>query len=317
MVSLKAFTKILVLILLLVVSGGSIVHAETKLYQYDGKLPFVQMMLNMMTAMGIIDRLPNNGFYANNGLSAYPSSSWSRYSNSPNNSNTLWGNPSWGVLPPDSYSPYRQRYSDDFGGWVNEPWEASNWNAHAEKKMKPESENAPIVQNFNFNNSETTDSDLDSEQNKKQSPLAKISPPQQNAQNNRPPVPSHRSDNRLQPSSQQKLCVTDYCGLQKPNLNGLWLAQNGEMLGVKNHRYLWSDSKSRYLTGQLKIQNEYLLANVDGHDQMMRFKYKLSGNRLLTMQPDGKVREFVRASANPYNGVYPDYGQNHGNSYYQ
>ncbi|RKZ58400.1 MAG: hypothetical protein DRQ44_14755 [Gammaproteobacteria bacterium] len=112
---------------------------------------------------------------------------------------------------------------------------------------------------------------------------------------------------------QEKPCITDFCGLKKPNLNGLWVAQDGEMLGIKNKRYLWSDGDSRYLTGQLKVQNEYLLANVDGHEKLMRFKYKLAGNHLLTMQPDGKIREFVRTPNNRYDGQYPGYGYDQGN----
>ena len=72
------------------------------------------------------------------------------------------------------------------------------------------------------------------------------------------------------------------------------MAENGEMFGVKNKRYLWADSNERYLTGQLLIQNEYLLTSVDGHDKIMRFKYKLAGNHLLTLTPEGTLREFVR-----------------------
>ncbi|MCK4834183.1 MAG: hypothetical protein KAT12_05375, partial [Gammaproteobacteria bacterium] len=91
---------------------------------------------------------------------------------------------------------------------------------------------------------------------------------------------------------------------KKPNMNGLWVAQNGEMLGVNNHRFLWSDSTKRYLTGQIKIQNEYLLMQVDDKDQLMRFKYKLARDHLLTMQPSGEIREFVRMSPGQYYGNY-------------
>jgi hypothetical protein len=204
---------------------------------------------------------------------------------------------------------------------VNETWETSGWNSKAENQTRPQSQpqiqsSTPIVQNFNYNSPEESVAPV--EQQKKQSPLAKLSPPERLAENSSPQIGRPSPLNKkIKPGPQQKPCITDFCGLKKPSLDGLWVAQDGEMLGVKNNRYLWSDSKSRYLTGQLKVQNEYLIANVDGHDQLMRFKYKLSGNRLLTMQPDGKVREFVRASANQYNGVYPDYGQNYGNYYSQ
>ncbi len=139
---LNARKKTVIAALLLVFLSGQVARAEVKLYQYDGKLPFVQMMLNMMVAMGILDRLPSNGRY---GLGAYPSSSWGGLSNpyaralalrgfspgssfaspygnnpfmsspwlqSPWSSSAIngadWGSPNWGVLPVESYArtPY-------------------------------------------------------------------------------------------------------------------------------------------------------------------------------------------------------------------
>ena len=42
-------------------------QASPKLYQYDGDLPFIEMMLNMMTAMGMIDKVPSDAIgYGNN-----------------------------------------------------------------------------------------------------------------------------------------------------------------------------------------------------------------------------------------------------------
>ena len=65
MVSLKTLIRITFFALILMVTGSQLAYGETKVYQYDGKLPFVQMMLNMMTAMGILDRLPGNGYNGN------------------------------------------------------------------------------------------------------------------------------------------------------------------------------------------------------------------------------------------------------------
>ena len=108
----------------------------------------------------------------------------------------------------------------------------------------------------------------------------------------------------------QKPCITEFCGLKKPNLKGLWVAQNGELLGINNQKFLWSDGTERYLTGEIKIQNEYLLARVEGREQLMRFKYKLAGDHLLTMQPDGVIREFIRMSPEQYyNQSYGGYQQ--------
>jgi len=320
-------------------------YADAKVYQYDGKLPFVQMMLNMMTAMGILDRLPANGGYSSFGHSPFSNSPWSRLSHPYSRALALqggqsspygessWGDPSWGVLPIDSYSrnyysndnrsPYSSALSsNELDGWVNEPWDNSVWNEDAvapavSSRQQPTaaiSPAVPIIQNFNYNvpakatqQKTTQQQEAAPQQIQKQSPLAKLAAPskpvrrQSNqsiaAQNNRQRKPSP-----LRKQFKQPPCVTEFCGLKKPSLNGLWVAQNGEMLGVKNHRYLWSDSSSRYLTGRLKVNNEYLLASVDGYkDKLMRFKYKLAGNHLLTMQPDGKTREFVRMSAGQYN----------------
>ncbi|MFV2005139.1 MAG: hypothetical protein ACC650_08015 [Gammaproteobacteria bacterium] len=387
MIRLKVLKKTTILVFLLLFSGSQIVGAQTKIYQYDGKLPFVQMMLNMMVAMGILDRLPNNGAYGAFSNSASP---WSRYTNPysralalqgispafannpflrspwsqspwtasiPGGVSPVWGSPDWGVLPLDSYSynryaPYGSQWSStDLDGWVNEPWETSGWNHEADSKKQSQQSvqqqpqvmqpSAPIVQNFNYNMPESTQQNTGQQNSRqknnrqennqqdnrsnRQSPLAKLQQPRR--PNWRPGGPAtSRSKNQASPRQKtkpqyrkQKPCVTDFCGLKKPNLNGLWVSQDGEMLGIKNKHYLWTDGNSRYLTGQLKVQNEYLLANIDGHKKLMRFKYKLAGNHLLTMQPDGKIREFVRLPNNQfagqYSGQYPGYGQSYGPNY--
>lgn len=383
--------KTLIAALLLMFSSSQVVRAEVKLYQYDGKLPFVQMMLNMMVAMGILDRLPANGRY---GMAGYPSSRWSGLSNpymralalrgfapgtsfaggnpfvsspwmqspwsSPGISGTDWGSPNWGVLPVESYArspygdgPYNSRLvnpywsPDELDGWVNEPWETSSWNPKAKEKTndKPAQssqpqvlQTMPLVQNFNYNVPVPGDK-TSNDRVRKSSPLAKLAPSPGRRQNNverayrQSPLSKRTYQNRMNESSgnnrankqtgnnqkrhnkarsgpRQKPCITEFCGLKKPNLNGLWLAQDGEMLGIKNNRYLWSDSGSRYLTGKIKIENEYLLANIDGYDRLMRFKYKLAGNYLLTMQPDGKIREFTRMRTGQYNNYSQDgYGR--------
>ena len=367
-VSLKTLTRITIFALLLAVSGSQIAHAQTRLYQSDSKLPFVKMMMSMMEAMGVLDRVSNNRAY---GAYGYPGSNYTNntFSRSPwqqspwtqsafGGASPAWGSPDWGVLPThrysyNSYGPYGTRWSStDLDGWVKEPWESSEWNPEAEAKTQvqppvqmrapqqaqPAQPIIPIVQNFNYNSPEAlqqrerpgnnvrANDRLNNIQQKNRqlsgpSPLAKLLPSRQNS---RPAVPlgaqarSQFSQSQLSAKQskkqhrQEKPCVTDFCGLKKPNLNGLWVAQDGEMLGIKNKRYLWSDGDSRYLTGQLHVQNEYLLANVDGQEKLMRFKYKISGNHLLTMQPDGNIREFVRTPNNRYDGQYPGYGYDQG-----
>lgn len=391
---LKVLAKNMIIVLLLALLSSQIVHAEVKLYQYDGKLPFVQMMLNMMVAMGIIDRLPSNmvyGGYNNFGRSGLSSSPWSGntnpyaralamrginpgyansalannpflrspwmqspwsqsalYDSAPGGVSPVWGTPGWGVMPYDGLSRYGGLQSDpywsssDLDGWVDETWETSDWNPKAESSAQTQSnqdqqaqpqqpsQNVPLVQNI-YNvpanvPGQTEDATANLQPERQQlrhqgnvnnrSPLSKLAQPSQRSSRQMPaqlPGKSQRQpaksaqassakvsplQKRLKHSAREKPCVTEFCGLKKPNLNGLWVAKNGEMLGIKNERYLWSDPSERYLTGQIKIQNEYLVANAEGYDSVMRFKYKLAGDYLLTMQPNGTVREFARMPAN-------------------
>jgi hypothetical protein len=308
-------------------------YAEVRLYKYDGNMPFVKMMLNMMAAMGIIDKVPANAAY---GLSGYPglnrfgyNNLYSRYLYSrnpylralalrgiyPNNTNNpfvrspwlnspwinsggnsaspVWGTPSWGVLPLDSYSSYRSPWTSyDLSGWVNEPWEESIWNKDAETEEESSQPVTPVVQNFNYHVTEEN-------AGRNISPLRKLVPPKRSHRPSKKASKPARSSRR-----NEKPCITEFCGLKKPNLNGLWMAQNGEMLGVNDDRYLWSDGQSRYLSGQIKIQNEYLLTSIDDDDALMRFKYKLAGNHLITLRPDGTTSEFVRIPMSRYRGDY-------------
>lgn len=158
-------------------------------------------------------------------------------------------------------------------------------------------------------------------------PPAQQSARQHGSQSNRPSTAPQRKPSPLSkktmrsPSAQQqwgqqqgaqqprnkpreKACITEFCGLMKPNMNGLWVTQDGEMLGIKGEKFLWADSSERYLAGYLKVENEYLVASVEGSERLMRFKYKLAGDHLLTMQPDGVIREFIRTSPGELTGGY-------------
>ena len=263
---IKALTKKVTLILLLNLLSSQFVHAEIKNYQYDGKLPFVQMMLNMMVAMGILDRVPVGGIYNRYGQYGMPNNRyaglWSRGNSwgntnwgNANRSSTNWGQPRWGVLPEDSYSQNNHSWvgaqgvqpvmKSDLDGWVNEPWEMSVWNNKKQNKKDA---------------SERSSNDSPAKEDYK-------SRPQSTKQ-----ATNKRATNKQPIKLKQKACVTDFCGLQAPSLNGLWVSQEGEMLGVKNSNFLWSDGQSRHLTGDIKLKNNYLLVSADGYQQLMYFK---------------------------------------------
>ena len=448
----KTRSKSVLFVLLLTLMAYQDVHAQRNLYQSDSGGPFIRMMLTMMDAMGMIDKIPNNGLYGgygNNLMSPwsnqsdpytraltlrgiYPGASslyGSPYSNnllannpfartpwlqSPwlNNgvygqygspyASPLWGSPDWGVLPAEKYSPYgHSSYGElwsetDLDGWVDEPWESSEWNPDAEKSETPSAQaktyrqgqstqsagssqpQAPLVQNFNITvpdavqlggNPDSGQPGRDAHgysnaqpgvsgnrsplarlaqpgppgqqsgrppaQQRKLSPLRKRSmqqpgamqyhpgpyqpgqqqplqqllweeaPPQSN-QLSRSQQPGSQRQQSPQPGNQvrERPCISEFCGLKKPNLNGLWVAENGEMLGISGQKFLWGDAEERYLTGLIKIQNEYLLASVEGSDRLMRFKYKIAGDHLLTMQPNGTIREFIRTTPGELYGSY-------------
>lgn len=302
---LKLFAKNMLFVLLLMTGSSQLVSADVRNYQYDGKMPFVQMMLDMMSAMGILDRVPAHGAYGRYGRSRYSNSPWSRLFLKGNNWNgwngnnwggnsldgTPWGDPGWGVLPSESYA-----LND---GWVNESWERSSWNP---QRQMAQADNAYRGNNISLGDTMSQTRSPQTRWVQPEQPRMQASTKHSTRRSNTP------SDNELK----QKPCVTDFCGLKKPDLNGLWVSDTGEMLGIKNNSYLWSDGDSRYLTGRIKVQNKYLRTSIDGHPQLMHFKYKHSGDHLLTKGENGKVREFVRMSAAQY--YYYNQGYD-GNSY--
>lgn len=299
---IKLFVKNILLILLLMCLGGQLVSADVRNYQYDGKLPFVQMMLDMMSGMGILDRVPANGTYGRYGASRYSNSPWSRSFLRGNGRNDggwgdnglggrlwdddKWGAPTWGVLPPESYA---------LNDGLNQSWENSPWN--------PQRQTARTENAYNEYNISTGDP----------SPPARVGQPYQPRRQPSAKQTPRQSNNLLNSEMKQKPCVTDSCGLKKPDLNGLWVSKEGEMLGIKYNSYLWSDGDSRYLTGRMKVQNKHLLTSIDGSPRLVRFEYKHSGNHLLTRDPDGKVREFMRMSA----AQYYNFQQGDGQDYYR
>lgn len=366
------------MVFIVIVFTCEVSFAASRYYHSGNTSPFIRMMLVMMDAMGMLDRVPYGGYgpYGYAG-SPYRIAPWNRYqgdsyyrspwnrtswSNSPwvsspwgytgtGINSPVWGSPDWGVLPVEGYSynnyaPYSSRWSaEELDDWAREPWELSEWNPLAETRQAGRSQvtdsrqpevAAPIVQNFNLSVTDQADPVIEQRrqsvpeqaephrdvrmpaaENTTASPLARLnqrgampgpwssaSPTSQSGM--RPPAPDQRKQVSRQSKADtyEKPCVTDFCGLKKPNISGLWVAQDGEMLGIKYDRYLWTDGSTRYLTGEIKLQNEYMLAKVDGYDRVKRFKYKLAGDHLLTMEPGGKIREFIRAPNN-FSGIYP------------
>jgi len=95
----------------------------------------------------------------------------------------------------------------------------------------------------------------------------------------------------LKPST----CVGGSCLSQRHNsLNGLWINEAGEMLGIRGDQFLWTDGRDRHMSGLMNISEDHVVANVDGSNQQISYDYKVQGNKLLTKDSNGVIRSFRR-----------------------
>ncbi len=76
-------------------------------------------------------------------------------------------------------------------------------------------------------------------------------------------------------------------------LNGLWVDDNGEMLGIRGNRFLWY-SNNRYAKGQLAKSPTAMEARIMETRTVVRFHYRLRGNEMTVMSRDGRTRTFNR-----------------------
>lgn len=77
-------------------------------------------------------------------------------------------------------------------------------------------------------------------------------------------------------------------------LNGLWIGENGEMLGIRGNRFLWYDDDNQYAKGELASSPTMMKARVEGASTVVRYHYRLQANELVIMSRDGKSHTFNR-----------------------
>lgn len=366
---MQAHLKKLFLFILLNLSMVQPVTAGAKYYQYNGNLPFVEMMLNMMTVMGILDKVPpqllrnpytgyggynnlynnynglnyyNNPLFRdallnrqglnmlglnsfgavplslgtsgvspftlgspglnslglgypgynslglnaltlnNNGINSLYSSPWSGTSLT----GSPWDNALLGSFPERRYSRYPDYYEyDEYDDWPDYPY------SHRSRPVR-----SPLHKYARSSR------DHRHYLARRHTPLAKLREPYP------PTYPEEPGGSynewRNLPSGYDSPCVTPFCGLRGPvnlslTINGLWITDSGEMLGIKENRFLWSDGNSRYLTGNIRALGNTLVATVDGEEgAVMQYQYRLDNNRLITQDPAGLIRVFVRVPVN-------------------
>lgn len=162
-------------------------QAEVRYYRYDSDMPFIEMMLNMMVAMGMIDRIPP-GFINRGGYYPRP------------------------------YRPHNYPYQ----------YESPDYNYSYEMTIPP--------------------------------------------------------------------CEGEFCSNNNTNhLNGLWITPHGEMLGINDQKFLWSDGYSKYLAGYVKAKEDMFSLKVLGNGMVLSYQYKLDNNRLQTRDEKGVIRSFIKA----------------------
>jgi len=81
---------------------------------------------------------------------------------------------------------------------------------------------------------------------------------------------------------------------QDHRLNGLWIGDSGEMLGIRSDMFLWYDGKDKYASGKLLKTPTMMKAKVEGTNTVISMHYRLLGNELFTVSRSGKMRTFSR-----------------------
>jgi hypothetical protein len=77
-------------------------------------------------------------------------------------------------------------------------------------------------------------------------------------------------------------------------LDGLWIGDRGEMLGIRGNHFLWYDGKERYANGSLRLTTDELKITRSGTRRELSMHYRVVGNALYTIGRSGKTRTFQR-----------------------
>lgn len=263
----SALKKAIIFVLLCAaLFSASSADAREKYYRYSGNMPFIEMMLDMMAAMGMIQRVPANGLYGgyNGGRYGALSSLWSHQG-----------------LPYGAYSPYSGLATypyTGYGGWPGTTgWRGTNswWGSGAPLTISPL---AGYPGGLNGSSGWY-------------GPYS-ASPYDRNFYR----VRDHDGYGYYDDDCRYGNCDGRY--YRHLNLDGLWVTSNGEMLGLRDGRFLWSDGDTGYATGVIERTPRTMRAYIDNSNQQIVYRYKLRGNEMLTMDGTGTLRVFRHVPVN-------------------
>lgn len=77
-------------------------------------------------------------------------------------------------------------------------------------------------------------------------------------------------------------------------LEGLWVTEDGEYLGLRDNEFLWTDGQELYEKGTISATADTLVARSEGSSSTVSYRYRLGEDELLTVGQDGKMREYTR-----------------------
>jgi hypothetical protein len=231
------------------------VPAQSATYRDTSGMPMIQMMLIMMDLMGMLNRVPNGGY------------GWPAYA--PLNSAAA---PFGGGLYPYSAMSGLQgmntlnqgtnlfNNAQTLNGFNNA---ASGWNSVL-KSGQLQSQTTGV------------DPDLHSFP-----PASEFSPGDnwgmgtQTLSNPWEPLPSATGSNY--------------------GLNGIWQGEAGDMVAIYGNRFMWSGSGDRSLSGQLKLEGEYLMMGLPSSGTVLMFRVQVNASGGFTvMDSSGRVMRFRR-----------------------
>ncbi len=84
-------------------------------------------------------------------------------------------------------------------------------------------------------------------------------------------------------------------GRLAPLLEGIWIGQKGALLEFSHGEFTWSGSQGDANVGFYRLVGDILITRIPRYDLTVRYKIRISGNRLVAVSEKGYRYEFVRS----------------------
>jgi len=87
---------------------------------------------------------------------------------------------------------------------------------------------------------------------------------------------------------------TPYGAQDQSTLEGMWQGSNGEMIAIKENRFLYSDKGTQKFSGYLSIGHDRFQATIPSSKTVANYEYWLKENKLTVRDEAGRVLYFQR-----------------------